>query len=360
MTAVLRRKLRRWLGTVGVSAGTAVFSGAVAILVDHLARGGPLRWAYLAGFAVLGAALSGGGAWLLATVRSAAGIEVAAMDRAGDPERYRDQSDSFARFGRTMFTAQTSVQVHVETARDLRVLRERLRAGLRTLTEIEQRAGQIGLLFQGRHHVGFHVGRWLNVAGARIDLYGDARDGGPDSHFAAVRLTPAIGTAPRTLDMLVRPASASAPQVAEARLTSPGDLRDLLAGVSGTCMGLAVNLNGPVDESGFVGPVLRSASKEGASAVVFLAPPAPAGIPDAPGRELAPSAQEYEGTVAAIVAVAKRMPASCGLLYLKTPAVIPVALGRYLYGGTWIPMRHHRDDTSRAVAYEPFADPSPS
>ena len=198
-----RRKLRRWSGTVSVSAGTALFSGAVGILVDHIVRGGPLDWAYLVIFTAVGAALSGGGAWLLATVKSAVGVSLAATDKDGDIDRYQDETDSFARFGRRVFTAQTSVQVTVQSVRDLSLLQARLRAALRTLLEIEQRARQIGLLFQGRHEVGFHVGRWLNQAGARIDLYTDARDGSRDTHFAAIRLTPGLHTSPRLLDRTV-------------------------------------------------------------------------------------------------------------------------------------------------------------
>jgi hypothetical protein len=58
---------------------------------------------------------------------------------------------------------------------------------------------------------------------------------------------------------------------------------------------------------------------------VFVAPAAPAGDVGAPG-----------------------------LLFFKTPAVVPVAVGRYLYGNGWIPMRH---DPSPPGSYEPFSDP---
>ncbi|HUY48720.1 MAG TPA: hypothetical protein VMV92_23885 [Streptosporangiaceae bacterium] len=351
-----RRKLRRWVGTVSVSAGTAVFSGAVAILVDSVVQGGTLHWPYLAGSTALGAALSGGGAWLLATVRSAVGIGLAAMDHAGDVERYQDEADSFARFGHGIFTAQTSVQVTVETPADLKFLRARLRAALRTLHEIEQRARQTGLLFQGRPEVGFHVGRWLNQAGGRIDLYSDARHGGPETHFAAIRLTPAISAAPRHLDRAVYRLTETG--FSEAQPTAWADLPRLLSEHTDTCMGLAINLNGPVDEAGFVGPVLASATQEGATVAVFLALPAPADDLDAPGRQLASSREEYESTVAAILAAARHMRAAPGLVYLKTPAVIPVALGRYLYGKDWIPMRHHRDDPRHPVKYDRFADTS--
>ncbi|HUY49771.1 MAG TPA: hypothetical protein VMV92_29320 [Streptosporangiaceae bacterium] len=352
--AVTRRKLRRWAGTVSVSAGTAVFSGAVAIIVDSVVQGGTIHWPYLAGSTALGAALSGGGAWLLATVRSAVGISLAAMDHAGDIERYQDETDSFARFGRGIFTAQTSVQVTVETPADLKSLRARLRAALRTLHEIEQRARQTGLLFQGRPEVGFHVGRWLNQAGG-IDLYSDARHGGPGTHFAAIRLTPAISAPPRHLDRAVYHRTETG--FSEAPPSTSADLPRLLSEHTDTCLGLAINLNGPIDEAGFTGPVLASAAQEGATVVMFLALPAPADDPDAPGRQLASSREEYESTVAAILAAARHMRAAPGLVYLKTPAVIPVALGRYLYGKDWIPMRHHRDDP-RPVKYDRFSDTS--
>ena len=136
-SAISRRKVRRWFGTLSVSAGTAVFSGAVAILVDRLVRGGTMNWGYLAAFTALGAALSGGGAWLLATVKSAIGVSVAAMDHAGDIERYQDETDSFARFGRAVFTAQTSLQVPVESPDDLPLLRARL--GARDERQLQRR-----------------------------------------------------------------------------------------------------------------------------------------------------------------------------------------------------------------------------
>jgi hypothetical protein len=160
------------------------------------------------------------------------------------------------------------------------------------------------------------------------------------------------------MDMLVKGAAESS--FTEVRPASADELPSLLSAVSGTRMGLGVNLVGPVRQTGFVEAVIRSAATEALSVVVFVAPPAPEGNPDAPGRELLSRTEEYEGTVAAILAVAGRMPASSGLLYLRTPAVIPVALGRYLYGTNWIPMRHHRSDDGRDDLYERFPDPSPA
>jgi hypothetical protein len=48
------------------------------------------------------------------------------------------------------------------------------------------------------------------------------------------------------------------------------------------------------------------------------------------------------------------MPASPALLYFKTPAVIPVALGHFLRASNWIPMRHRK---TSPVTYERFTDP---
>jgi hypothetical protein len=350
-SAVARRKLRRWSGAVSVSVGTAVFSGAVGILVDRLVRGGSLQWAYLAAFTAAGVLISGGGAWLLATVRSAVGISLAVMDHDGDLERYQGETSSVARFGGAVFTAQTSVSVSADEPGDLLLLRARLLAALHILAEMEPRARQTGLLFQGRHQIGFHVGCWLNRASGRLDLYGDARDGGRVTHFAAIRLTPAIGTPPAVLDMTVHRRAAAGFEPAQP--ASLAELPGLLADLRGTCLGLAVNLNGPIGESGVVEQVLRSAAREDASAVVFVALPAPPGDPDAPGRQLAASRTEYESVAAAIVATAKRMPASPGLLYLKTPVVMSVAVGRYLYGSNWIPMRHRPSEGS----YSRFAEP---
>src|ERR1017187_3724208 len=202
LRAAAREKMRRLLGALLISLGTAVFSGAVAVLVDGLINGKPLRWWYITAFTVAGLLLSGGGAWLLATLKTAVGIGVATTDAAGDLDRYQDEADSFARFGEGVFTALTSLLIPVSKPHDLLLLRSRVLAALRTLTQVHRQAATIGLLFQGRHQVGFHLGKWLNVAGRRIDLYADARDG-TRSHFLAVRLTPAIRTAPRPIDIVV-------------------------------------------------------------------------------------------------------------------------------------------------------------
>lgn len=348
LAAVTRRKLRRWAGTIAVSAGTALFSGAVGILVDHVVRGGPVSWTYLAAFTVTGAALSGGGAWLLATGRSAVAISLAATDSHGDPERYQDQADSFARYGRTRFTAQTVVQVAVEDSGDLPALRARLRSSLRTLLEIEQHAREIGVLFLGRPEVAFHLGGWLNQAGARIDLYADARDGSAETHFPAIPLTPVPGAAPAALDRAVHLADGTG--FRQAPPDEAADLAGLLAAHAGTCLALAVNLIGPVTQAGFVGPVLASAAAEGARAVVFVAPFEPV-------RHL--DSDDFAPAVAAILTAASELRAAPGLLYLRTPAAIPVALGRYLYAAGWIPMRHNRGSTG-PVRYERFPGTSQS
>lgn len=354
VTAAAREKIRRLLGAILISLGTAVFSGAVAVLVDGLINAQPFRWGYVAAFTVAGLLLSGGGAWLLATLRTAVGIGIATTDQAGDSDRYLDEADAFARFGEGVFTALTSLLIPVTGPGDLPQLRNRLLAVLRTLTQVHRQTTVIGLLFQGRHQVGFHLGKWLNVAGRRIDLYADARDG-TSSHFLAVRLTPAIRTEPRPVDIMLHTATDGT--FAPGRHVTIQELREQLALVSGHCMCLAINLNGPVGEAGLIEPVQRSAMSEGATALVAVALPPPPGQPDAPRRELAPSLSEYESTVAAILAVADQMPASPGLLYFKTPAVISVALGHFLRAGNWIPMRHIRTSDGTAT-YEQFTDPS--
>jgi hypothetical protein len=354
LTAAAREKIRRLIGALLISLGTAVFSGAVAVLVDGLINSEQLRWAYITVFTVAGLLLSGGGAWLLATLRTAVGIGVATTDEAGDPDRYQDEADAFARFGEGVFTALTSLFVPVNDAVDLPSLRNRLLAVLRALTQVHRQTAVIGLLFQGRHQVGFHLGKWLNVAGRRIDLYADARDGSR-SHFLAVRLTPAIQTAPRPLDVVVYTAAEGA--FGPGQHVTIDKLGPQLASLAGGCMCLAINVNGPVGEAGLIEPTQRSALTEGANVLVAVAPPAPPGQRDASRRELAPTLAEFESTVAAILAVADQMPASPGLLYFKTPAVISVALGHFLRAGTWIPMRHIRTSDGTAT-YERFTDPS--
>lgn len=352
LRAAAREKIRRLLGALLISLGTAVFSGAVAVLVDGLINGKPLRWWYIAAFTAAGLLLSGGGAWLLATLKTAVGIGVATTDAAGDADRYQDEADAFARFGEGVFTALTSLLIPVNEPGDLPLLRSRLLAVLRTLTQVHRQATTIGLLFQGRHQTGFHLGKWLNVAGRRIDLYADARDG-TSSHFLAVRLTPAIRTAPRAVDTVLYTVADGAFTVGQ-HVTLP-ELREQLAPLAGQCMALAINLNGPVDEAGLVEPVQRSALAEDAAAVVVIALAAPPGQPSAPRRELTPSLQDYESTIAAILAVADQMPASPGLLYFKTPAAIPVALGHFLRAGNWIPMRHCK---KTPVTYQRFTEPA--
>jgi hypothetical protein len=277
---------------------------------------------------------------------------VATIDAAGDLDRYQDEADSFARFGEGVFTALTSLLIPVSKPHDLLLLRSRVLAALRTLTQVHRQAATIGLLFQGRHQVGFHLGKWLNVAGRRIDLYADARDG-TSSHFLAVRLAPAIRTAPRPIDIVVYTAADGSFTPGQ-QVTVEG-LRAELAPLASQCMCLAINLNGPVDEAGLIEPVQRSALAEGAAAVVVIALPAPSGQPGAPRRELAPSLAQYESTVAAILATADQMAASPGLLYFKTPAVISVALGHFLRAGNWTPMRHFK---TTPATYERFTDPS--
>jgi hypothetical protein len=351
LTASARQSTRRLAGALLISLGTAVFSGAVAVVVDALINDKPLRWIYAVTLTAAGLLFSGSGAWLLATLKTAIGLSVTTMDAGGDPDRYQDEADAFARFGEGTFTALTSLQATVEHPADLRILRGRVLAALRTLTQAHGRTNVIGLLFQGRHHTGFYLGTWLNVAGRRIDLYADARDG-TSTHFRAVRLTPAIQTAPRPLGVAVYTA-ADGTFRADGTVTLT-QLRETLAGAVGTCIGLAVNLNGPLGEASFVHPVQRSALDEGASALVVVALPAPPAQPDSPRRELAPSRQEYESTVAAILAVADSIAATPGLLYFKTPAAISVALGHFLRAGNWIPMRHIK----ATGMYERITDPS--
>jgi hypothetical protein len=351
LTAGARESMRRLTGALLISLGTAVFSGAVAVVVDALINDKPLRWVYAVTFTAAGLLLSGGGAWLLATLKTSVGLSITTMDAAGDPDRYQDEADSFARFGEGTFTALTSLQATVEHPADLRALRSRVLAALRTMTQVHRRTNVIGLHFQGRHHTGFYLGTWLNVAGRRIDLYADARDGS-GSHFPAVRLTPAIQATPRALDIAVfMPADG---MFGDGRPVTIPQLQEFLTRVAGQCLGLAINLNGPVDEASFVDPVQRSALAEGASALVVSAIPASAAQPTAPRRELAPSRQEYESTVAAILAVADQMPAAPGLIYFKTPVAISVALGHFLRAGNWTPMRHIR----ASGTYERVTDPS--
>ena len=351
VTAAIRDRTRRLTGALLISLGTAVFSGAVAVVVDALINDKPLHWIYAAVLTAAGLILSSGGAWLLATLKTAVGLSVTTIDVGGDPERYQDEADTFARFGQSTFNALTSIEAAVEQPTDLRAMRTRVLAALRTLTQVHHQVTSIGLLFQGRQHVGFYLGTWLNVAGRRIDLYTDARNG-TTSHFPAVRLTPAIQAEPRAIDIAVHLVTDGVFQ--DAQSVTALQLRELLASRPGQCMGLAINLNGPVDEASLVKPARQSALAEGATALIVAALPAPLDRPEAPRRELAPTRQAYESAISAVLAVADAMPASPGLLYLKTPASIAVALGHFLRAGIWTPMRLLRSTGT----YDRFPEPT--
>ncbi|MBO3752847.1 hypothetical protein J5X84_42935 [Streptosporangiaceae bacterium NEAU-GS5] len=321
-----RRRLRLLAGATLVSLGTAVFSGAVSIVVDALVKATSLNWPLLTAFTALGVVLSSGGAWLLGTIRTGVGLALAATDARGGTDRYQDEAEAFAAFGNGQFVLQTQLQIPVETTDDLPLLRTRLTGAIRTLTQTEPGARTIGMLFQGRPEVGFHVGGWLNVASRRVDLYTDVRDGDtPATHIKAARLTPRSATAPRILDLLLITSG-------EERRVALRDLPDYSR--HRACIALGINTNGPVDQAGFRGPVVDSARREGAEVIVLAA------LPSESGHWLKATTAEYESTVAAIAEVAGLLGADPGLLYMKTPAVIPVALGRMLYRANWIPMQY--------------------
>ena len=120
ITAAARESARRLFGALLISLGTAVFSGAVAVVVDALINDKPVRWIYAVEFTAGGLLLSGSGAWLLATLKTSVGLSITAMDAGGDPDRYQDEADAFARFGEGAFTALTSLQATVEKPADLR------------------------------------------------------------------------------------------------------------------------------------------------------------------------------------------------------------------------------------------------
>ncbi|GAB3275241.1 hypothetical protein GCM10027589_00220 [Actinocorallia lasiicapitis] len=321
--AQARRQLRNIIGGLLVSLGTAMFAGAVSLLVDALAKDTSLRWWYLAGFSLLGLLLSGGGAWLLGTLRSGVALSVLATDSAGDQGRYQDEADAFAHYGAGRFVFQTMVQVPVDRPEDFPELRTRTDSAIHTLGRAEPRARSIGLLFVGRQEVAFHLGGGLRAGSRRVDLYYSA-PGAADSHFLAVRLTPTPPGQPRPLDL----------SIATTADPVPVTLTDLPTKLTpGTPMALAVNLSGPTGQASFTQQVLASARRESVTATVIATLPA-AGIE--------PTTSAFESTVAAILATAAAMPAAPGLLYLRGPVVISVAVGRYLHATGWTPMRHNR------------------
>jgi hypothetical protein len=341
--AARRRQIRQLAGAMLVSLGTAVFAGAVSLVIDATVKNGTPRWPYLIGYLAVGVILSGSGAWLLATIRVGVGLAVVATDTDGDMDRYLDEAEAFSRFGAAHFAALSTLQVPVETVDDLPVLRSRLLAGIRTLTQIEQGAAAVGVHFTGRLHVGFHIGQWLTYGARRVDLYAGIRHSDGASHLRAIRLGPSPQTSPRVLDLALNRRKGEMFNGPTPLVT--GDVAAATADAAKTPMGLAVNLNGPVDDMGLISPVLASALEEGASTVVVAALPASADDPYNPARMIGASTQEYESTVTALVSVAKRMPAAPGFLYLKGPSVVSVALGRFLSYTNWIPMRYHFNDS---------------
>ncbi|MEO5878292.1 MAG: hypothetical protein ABIS86_11310, partial [Streptosporangiaceae bacterium] len=303
-----------------------MFGGAVSLLIDSLAKDTPLRWPYLTGFTLLGLALSGSGAWLLGSARAGVGLSLAATDPQGDPGRYQSDADDFAQYGAAHFLFHTTVQAQVVAPADLRELHNRLDSAVHTLNRAEPRARTVGLLFTGRHEVGFHVGGRLRPSSRRFDLYFPTGGTG-DSHFPAVRLAAAPSAEPRPLEL----------RLATDADFAPITLQDLTGRfTTGTCLALAVNVVSPAGNATFAAQILQSARAEGAAAVVV------AELPAGSTHPMPTTTHEFESTVAAIAAVAAAMPAAPGLLYLRAPVIIAVALGRYLHNAGWIPMRHDR------------------
>ncbi|MEV5410963.1 hypothetical protein AB0K60_19230 [Thermopolyspora sp. NPDC052614] len=83
LTIARRRCLRTLAGTLLVSLGTAVFAGAVSIVIDALVKNVSVRWPYLIGSTLLVLALSGAGGWLLGTLRAGRSAAKSKWHQAG-------------------------------------------------------------------------------------------------------------------------------------------------------------------------------------------------------------------------------------------------------------------------------------
>jgi hypothetical protein len=345
-TAANRRRTRRLSGALLLSLGTAVFSGVVSLVVDAAAKGTAYHQGPIAILTALGLALSGYGSWLLASARESVAIAIAAMDDDGDPGTYLGAIEGFLSYGAAHFTQQSISQASVRTPADLKILRNGVTAGIQALTRALPDTRRIGLFFQGRLHVAFHLGRWLNVPGEQVDLYAPAHSG-KDRFFPAIRLTVTPETSAALMDIDLYLANGS--NFDPARHVAPDEVAALLANRSGT-MALAVSLNGPVDDAGLLTPVKASALGEGVSVLVVMALPRST----TGGGAVPETRQGFESAVTAIIEVIQQIPAATGLLYLKTPVTIAVALGHYLRAATWTPMR---PIGMPITAYERFIEP---
>jgi hypothetical protein len=346
-TAAVRLRARRLVGALLLSLGTAVFSGVVGLLVGAAVDGTAYHWTPIVILLLLGLALSGYGGWLVAGIRVDVALAIAAVstaDGVGSVDTYRNATASFLNHGSTIFAQQTVVHVEARTPEDLRTLQSSAIAGISALSQAAPDARRVGLFFQGRHHFGFHLGGWLGGYGKTIDLYAE---GGSEGYFSAIRLarTPQGVRAQLDINLYLVSVGTFGPP----KRVAVDEIQAALKDRSGTAMGLAMNLNGPVDDANLLSLLEKSAHAEGLSALIVVAPPRPEpGL----GIQIPENREAFESCVSTIVGVAQSMPTSTGVLYFKTPACIAVALGHFLRGKGWTPMRHVRDGEPE---YERFA-----
>lgn len=342
--AASRVHVRKISGGLLISAGTAVFSGVVGLVVDAAVNGTVYRWVPMVVLFAVGLVLSGYGTWLLTHVPVSGGIVIAAIDDKGDPSYYQNAITSYMQYSATHFTHATSSQSRVHDPKDFNRLRDYVVTGLNSLAPGADRPMRVGVYFQGAHHVGFYVGSLLISGGKRFDLY---HSGADDGYFLAHRLDlPEKSTPTPPAEVHITVFLAENGKFATGKQMAAAELRTYLAdaGRTGT-IALAANLVDPGENEGFSGQVQDSALEQGATALVLV------GRPAAPER-LPESLAAFESHTAAIIGVARAIRAERGLLYLKTPAVVAVALGRALRDGVWVPMQYLKPPTSRYAPFE--------
>lgn len=364
LAAKHRRRTR--YGRLLRNSGLAVLAAAaLGVVVPAPVLGDSLNWVALAAVVAGGGALWGVGQYVLSRLLTTIGLGIIA-ETGGDKPRYDEVQNSFKAYCDANVIDNDSVRRVVDVAAELEPLRDNIQVYVRQLRRANPGSERVVAFFHGQHHIGFHVGLWLRAEGLLFDLYGidHTRKDKPSplrvleskaTYFAATRLLPSmIDTPPAVLShrSYSRDANAWAetPRVSGAACLD-GTLTQL-GGHSRGCMALAVNVVSPIDDQSFIGSVCASAEEEGASHLIFLGRQPPAGSLGPP-EPLRSTQEDYEATVAAIVGVANQMNANPGLLYLKTPACIPPALGHYLRAKPWIPMRHIKETGT----YERFAPP---
>lgn len=347
-TAARRMRVRRISAGLLLSLGTAVFSAAVALIVNAVDGVGPYHWPTTLALIAVGLALTSAGSWLLTSGRRSLAIAVVATDIEGDTAKYRAAISGFVTYAAAEYAQSASSEVVVQQPKDIEVLKTVV---LNRIEDLASKAGgvrHVGVAFQGRHHVAFHLGGTLDVPDTSITLYQKRYN--KESFVLAQRTLGHVSdTAHRAqspLEIQVRRArngtfNGGAFNGQPRTVNRVEELDVALKGHTGA-VGLVVNLQGTVDDPGMITPAGVSAASEGLSILVCVGLRRD-GAAIVPPTTLPEETDTFEAAIATIAGTAKRMP-SGGLLYINGPVAVALALGRLLHARPWTPMRHIRNN----------------